>query len=1143
MGVVYRARDVRLERIVALKLLAPRCAAGEEGRHRFLREARAISALDHPNVCTLYEIGETGEGELFLAMAFCAGESLRARIERGPLPLAEALDVAAQVAAGLAAAHQRGVIHRDVKPANVMVLPDGQVRVVDFGIAKLADADTVLTRSGTALGTAGYMSPEQLLGEALDARTDVWSLGVVLYEMLAGRLPFEGAGEEAVVHSILHGAPLPLSRHVAGAPPAAQRIVERALARRPAARYPRIEEMRGDLLTVAAGEAPADPEATLLDVAVSRIFPSAPAGLSGRTIAHYRIAELLGGGGMGVVYRAEDSRLGRSVALKVLAPELGRDPEARARFLTEARTASALDHPNLCTILEVGEIDEGMLFLAMPCYDGETLESRIARGPLPVEEALDVTLQAARGLAKTHGHGIVHRDIKPANLFLTRDGVVKILDFGIAKLRGAAGPTRRASSLGTPAYMAPEQARGEEVDARADVWSLGVVLYEMLAGRRPFTGGVDSMVIDAVLHRDPEPLARLRPEVSRELEGIAGRLLAKDPEQRPADGAAVLAELRKSLGLSAGSLTWQPAGPPRPRRRLSWRTALAVALALGAAAAGLVVWQRARRMAAPPPVQATRLTDFPGKESFPSLSPDGNFFAYARAVDGDLDIFLQRVGGGNPISLTEGSPADDTQPAFSPDGSQIAFRSEREGGGIFLMGAMGDSVRRLTDFGFNPAWSPDGREIAVATEGVTTPFSRYSRSQIVRVELATGARRPFSLEDGVQPSWSPNGLRIAFWGITRPGARRVISTVPAQGGRPVPVVDDAFYNWSPVWAPDGRFLYFASDRGGSMNLWRVAIDEASGRVLGEPQPLTTPSEWSALPSFSRNGQRIVYATDDSRSFLEQVALDPQAGRVSGAARMVYQSARSIRGCDVSPDGEWIVFRTAAPREDLYLIRSDGRDLRQLTDDPERDRGPRWSPDGRLILFSSNRSGKYEVWTIRPDGSNLTQVTRLPGDSVVTPLWSPDGRRLGFTYGARGTAILDFGGPAARPPRLLPPAGAGRVFSANSWSQDGRWLAGHLLQKDEHNLPGIVLWSLPDGTWRRLTDGGAEPLFFRHGPWVLYAEAEALRLADRTGGGTRELLTPPPGSSYLTAGIGQDDRMVCAVRTTDQGDAWILSFAR
>jgi serine/threonine protein kinase len=653
MGVVYKGWDLRLERYAAVKFLSPQRSGSDDFKRRFTREARTASRLEHPNICTVFETDETEGGRLFIAMAFCEGESLKRKIERGPLPLPQALAIGAQVAAGLAAAHEKGVVHRDVKPGNIMVAEDGRVKIVDFGIARYAD-ETRLTRTGDVMGTTAYLAPEQFLSAETDLRADLWSLGVVLYEMVAGRLPWSAGDERELVNAIVKRAPRPLAAQRPGMPQALERLVARALAKRPAERYQRAEELRADLLAVAelvaepdgAGpyeqtviEAPLPPSRERPPPQSPAPAPPAPApgsveargeaataggpesaaraegtgeaapglgsaaaperrpggGMLGKVIAHYRIVGPLGGGGMGVVYKAQDLSLERIVALKFLPPELTRDPDAKTRFLQEARAASALDHPNICTIHEVGETDEGQLYLAMACYDGETLKQRLQRGRLPIDEALETAQQVARGLVKAHRHGIVHRDIKPANLMITTDEIVKILDFGIAKLVGAAGLTRAGSSLGTPGYMSPEQARGEEVDPRTDVWSLGAVLYEMVTGRRPFRGEHEQTVLYSLFNDEPEPVQQLRPDAPPELARIIGRMLAKDPEQRYPTAAAAFADLRALYGpvTGTGSLTATStligttsvpaaAGRRRPGRRARRR----LGRRLGAAAPG-----------------------------------------------------------------------------------------------------------------------------------------------------------------------------------------------------------------------------------------------------------------------------------------------------------------------------------------------------------------------------------------------------------------------------------------------------------------------------------------------------------------------------------------------------------------------------
>jgi Tol biopolymer transport system component len=856
---------------------------------------------------------------------------------------------------------------------------------------------------------------------------------------------------------------------------------------------------------------------------------------AGPTVPRYRILGLVGIGGMGVVYRAEDTRLGRTVALKFLPPMLTPNPRAKARFLDEARAASALDHTNICTIYEVGETAEGQLYFAMAFYEGETLKRRLGRGSLPVAEALRIALEVARGLAAAHHHGIVHRDIKPANLMITEDGIVKILDFGIALLpdQALSGPL-----LGTPGYMSPEQERGGTVDARSDVWSLGAVLHEMLTGRLPARRGHQEEPAGEV----PPALLPWREQLPG-IDGVLSRMLAEEPADRDPDAGALLAGLAALERAAAGGERARATGPGR-RRVPAWAIALVAALVL-AAGSGLLWSLRRHGGAGPDPGQATftRLTDLPGKEWFPSLDPQGEFFVYARK-DGDQSrLFWQPVEGGKAVELLPDSPGGDSQPSLSPDGEQVAFRSERDGGGIFLLRLKGRSVRRIADAGFNPAWSPDGREIVYATDGVDSPLiRRYSPSQIFRVDVATGERRRVHPGDAVQPSWSPRGFRIAYWGLS-PAGQRLIWTLPASGGKAVRVTAGRSVDWNPVWSPDGRYLYFASDRSGTTNLWRVPIDERSGST-GDPEPVTTSTQASMLLSLSRDGKRIAYTTDETRTTLEKAAFDPGSGTLSGPVAAITRTAQIIMTCDVSRDGGWLAYQTSVPHQNLFLIHPDGSGLRQLTADGFNNRQPRWSPDGKRLAFYSNRGGKYEIWLVRADGSQLERAAVLPDrPRAVHPVWSPDGRQLACDLD-ENEALIDLTRPLAdRRPLLLPPAGPGLGFSASSWSADGRWLAGalHVQTPDRRQVPGVVLYSPAERRYVRLSARGEGATWLSDSRRLLYSDGGRIFLFDTLSRTSRQVLTPPPGSDYNDVCLGPDDRVLYLARNTEEGDIWLLTM--
>jgi serine/threonine protein kinase/Tol biopolymer transport system component len=1143
---VYRAEDLTAGSPVLLYCLVPETpeTTGSDAVERFRRTALAAAALGHPNIAAVREIaggwdedaGDAGDGHLYLSLPSFQGETLAGRLERGPLALRDAFDFAAQIAAALARAHAAGIVHGGLSPTYVLVTPFGEVKVAAFGLGELLPCQ----------------APEVRRGEPAGAAADVWSLGALLQAMIAGRHPFPA---EAL-------------------PGSYERIVARTGAHLPGERYPDAGPLEIDLLhAFAALEADSGRASSLAPTrseipAVSgtglgagvgsgvggRSAAGGPAGptphgLAGRKLPSYRVFERLGSGGMAVVYRAEDIRLERMVALKFLAPELSRDPQAKDRFLREARAASSLDHPNICTVHEIGETDDGQIFLAMPFYGGETLAQRIARGPLPLDAALDIAGQIARGLAKAHRRGIVHRDIKPANVMLTPDGVVKIVDFGLAKLADSSGPRsggksgESGSGGGTIAYASPEQVRGESVDLRTDLWSLGVVLYEMVTGRKPFPGDQDHAVLFAIQRDAPRPPAELRPDVSPELAHVIGRLLAKDRDQRTSSAEAAAADLRALRGPeTVGQAIAPPVRGPRwlrflrPLRR---RHALAAAGAAAALLAAALAWRQrgGEERAGPPRTSYVAVADQPGRMSFPSLSPDAGSLVYAVEKEGGSDIYWQRVGGETVQNLTAEFSGADTQPAFSPDGRTIVFRSEREGGGLFTMGATGESVRRISNFGYNPAWSPDGREVICATEEVANPGERGTMSQLWRIDLVTNARRRVPTGDAVQPSWSPHGWRIAYWGIPAGTSRRVIWTVPLAGGDAVPVVDDGALSWSPAWSPDGAWLYYASDRSGAMGLWRVGIDERSGRPRGAPQAVTVPVPSCSLPSLSRDGRHIAFATESPKSNLFLVPFDPVRRETAGPLRAVTQGSRVVRSADMSPDGTWIVFDTAEAQEDLYLVRRDGTGLRALTPDAARDRGPRWSPDGRRILFFSDRGGKYEAYTVRPDAPVPDRLTAISGEGVLEPLWAPDGRSLVYFRLDAGLALLDLAQPLAeRRPRPLPADGQPPAsFAVTSWSADGDWLAGY----DDHER--IVLYSFPARHYETLAERGQEVVWLRDGKTLLFLRGGAVWTLDLPSGAARRLLQPPVGLSFARLTVAPRDRALILVVAPSEGSIGMVTL--
>jgi Tol biopolymer transport system component len=698
--------------------------------------------------------------------------------------------------------------------------------------------------------------------------------------------------------------------------------------------------------------------------------------LTGTRLGVYEIHSLLGAGGMGEVYRAHDTKLGRDVAIKILPEALAHDPDRRSRFEREARLLAALHHPHIATIFGVDD-STGVIALVMELVEGPTLAERIAglraKGSgLPVTEALAIASQLAEALDAAHEKGIVHRDLKPSNIKLTNDGAVKVLDFGLATAVASASAatsaiaTQRISDpgtiVGTAAYMSPEQARGQTVDKRADIWAFGCVLYEMLTGKPAFSGATASDVMANVLQREPEwnalPAAAPPP-----LKRLIARCLEKDQKRRLRDIGDVRVELDDVPSPPASGAAAAP-----PARSRIWIAAPWLLLVAAAAAAVYAIGTRSRQGSPIVTSRAEVLTNDPGQTGQAALSPDGRLIAYAsdRSGRGDMDIWVQQTSGGVPLRVTD-DENDDQWPDFSPDGSQIAFRSERNGGGVYVVPSFGGAARLVAPDGRNPRFSPDGTRLAYWRGQIRGELAgRLSETYVIALSGGAPVRLLADFDVAAFPVWSPDGRGLLIQALKnrREAALYDWWWAPVDGSAPsrTAIMDwpdlrgDANRQntvWSGPWTRSG-FLIAEGAR-----LLLLPLAPADGHLAGDPQALTFGVGTYGTPTMSRDGQ-IVFSSFMQVRTIERLPLGP------------------------SPEGPVQLF-----------LDSNNVGWRAST-----------TRDGSVIVFERMTSGRREIWLKNLGTGEQRLIMPVPSAGLVDATVSPDGSR--FTYVIPDNGNPDFG---------------------------------------------------------------------------------------------------------------------------------------
>jgi eukaryotic-like serine/threonine-protein kinase len=827
----------------------------------------------------------------------------------------------------------------------------------------------------------------------------------------------------------------------------------------------------------------------------------------GEIAGPYEIVSFISRGGMGEVYLAQDRRLSRRVALKLLPAAFTKDNERLRRFEQEARAASALNHPNIITIYEILKTDSNHV-IATEFVEGETLRQRLSYSTLTVSESLNIAIQVADALAAAHKVGIIHRDIKPENIMLRPDGYVKVLDFGLAKLAEQSPSVSTEEALtkqvrtgsgvviGTAGYMSPEQARGKTVDARSDVFSLGAVIYEMVTQHKPFDGETPSDVLASILKTEPLPLSQFFADAPAELTRIVAKTLRKDREERyqvvkdllldlkslaqdlefqqrlkqtstTGEAAAANVSAQSSVGTrpvhaavrtdqtvdATPTLISKPAFSSMVKARRWPIFALIVLIAIGGAF-GLykLLGRYSRNTAAAPPVvvNIARVTVWSGLDTQPTLSPDGNSVAYASNHNRSFEIYVKQLTpGGSEIQLTTDG-RENFQPAWSPDGQRIAYYSKK-GGGVWVMPTLGGAPRQITEFGSAPRWSPDGTMIAFQSDSNPDLGSGSVGSSTIWIAPAQGGAPKQVTQIGnpagghVGPTWSPDNRRIAFVTLNFNGQQIWSVSLSGDDLKQLTHADGkAAY---PLYSPDGRRLYFV----GGPIVWMLPLSLESGEPAGDPVKLTdVGASFIYTLTLSADGKKIGYSVQTLTSNIWTVPVSSNAKDATGPPQPITNQIGTRNNQPAfSPDGRKIAYMEflRGGGADIWVADADGKNASQITNNT-RNLKPNWFPDGDQLTFVSKRTGHWTVWATSLQSRRDRLLLDIGRDIEYAAL-SPDGKQLAFNLADGGITNLWTAPVSGGQPKQL--TFDKELAGFPCWSPDGKLIAYQLKRGDDAYL--------------------------------------------------------------------------------------------